>query len=314
MHAPTTNGESSFERELNAHAAMLARSGLGEISEMSKRSLLETMMARGDLPTVHAVEGEKFSAMAERIAPPKLVAEFIKKMSDGYPSVIILPEEKAIGTFRKLLARTNPSQETLTDEARKKGGDFQYKPSETISYINRCMQNPALQLSLLYYSIALQMFVAEVASKMKSQGMGDDMYNFGKQFNSSNLVTEIPIAIHICHGRIHGSNAMNTPIDQKTINEAMDFLHVTERFAIRANNRETGRGVSLQCPMERYLRELFITQEGLLPLIRSTEKLHSDCLATPADQDPGNETMLNHTINSVTVMESINTIVGSKSR
>ncbi len=57
----------------------------------------------------------------------------------------------------------------------------------------------------------------------------------------------------------------------------MKFLHDTEQFQINAKNRETGEVSSLHCPMEGYLLDLFVRQNGLVPYIRSIAAFHAEC-------------------------------------
>ncbi len=201
--------ESTFEmyRKLIDLAQNLETQGLGDISAMTKESLIMNMQTSKDLPKAHAEEGRKFTAMAYRIAPPSLVATFLKHMGEEREGIIKLPSGSLRALLQSLGEITDPSQEGLSDESRGKGAEFKYKPSETIAYIERCKQDPSLQLSMNYYSIALQMFVRTLLDAMSSKTKGPDMMNFGVQFDSKNLVSVIPIALNIALERRHGDAA-----------------------------------------------------------------------------------------------------------
>ena len=268
----------SLEQKIATHAANLRQHGIGDTSRMCRESVFKTMIDSPDLPNAHAEEGRKFAAMAQRIAPPELVAAYMSEAKITESTEVEIEEGKLLRMIPELLVKMNPSQEGLSDSARGKNNSFRFKPSEIAAYARHCTADPTLQLSHIYYSIGLQQCVANIIGKMGFNEHMIDIAEFGGQFNSSNLCTTVPVIMHIMLERNHGKDAPIDAIDQKTIDDAMRFMHDTEQFEVQGRNRLNGEVITLHCPMERYLFDLFVRQEGLLPFIRSTKQFHDQCV------------------------------------
>lgn len=267
-----------FDR-MTSHAESLNQSGLGDVSRMTRESLLRTMMTDIRLPEVHAAEGAKFSAMAFRIAPPELAAQFLTEACKRYPTISPMGVRDVSKIFEKFAALTLPSQEGLSDDERGHGKDFRYAPSESEGYTLYCSRHPQLVLAAAYFTVALQAFVQALTQSMRPD-MQTDAANFGSQFNSLNITTSFAFAVWRSLVAQKGSDGQISDIDDAMIAEAMVFMKTTKQFELRSGgtNPATGERLEmvLQCPMEGYLTDLLLRRKAFMPVLKATERLDVD--------------------------------------
>lgn len=276
MNTPSSIAD--LQLRMQQHAETLETEGAGDVSMMVRDSVFHTMTQRPDLPKIYAAESAKFTDMAYRIAPPELVAEYLHTNCALQLVTAALPPQSVMDVFRKMKAMTRKTEEGLSDDVRGKSTQFAYTPSEAASYYARCRRDPDLQLSCIHLSMMLQIFVAETVIKMKNRyPHGENIMNFGMQFNATNLVTAFPAALHICLERRHGAGAPLELLDKETVEDAMQFLHRTGQFSVtgkgRPDTEKSGESLVLRCPMEGWLHELVVKHNALLPVVKATQQL-----------------------------------------
>lgn len=289
-----------FESAFQDHCASLVRDGIGDISEMCHRSIVRTFHQDPRFLSIFQKEGDRFSAMAERVLPTSLVAEHMRLVAASHPQAFLISPKGIDDFFIELKKMTNVTQEHLNDDTRNHSGAFRFKPSEMSSYLTRCATNPSLQLTCIYYGVELQGLIDLIIEEMKAPQHTDALQAFGAQMNAKNLTTALPLAIHIALEREHGIGAREDLIDITIMENALRFMDANEQFESKGTGMgSSGRieNLSIRCPMKRYVFNLLLKQNGFLPYFQAVRGLSKGSKDEHAEQ-------VIHRQNMVTIAKS----------
>jgi hypothetical protein len=260
----------------DAHAATLRAEGIGPESRMCFESILESEIANPSLAEIHAAEGEKFIALARRIAPPQLAAQYIREVSVPYPTVASLNPALLIQNLKSIMTMTERGIPPSPDVAIP---GYQFPAVDTERYLNFCGRDPNLFLACLYFSVSLQTYVMDLNDRIARDDLQHSIGSFGRQFDSKNLTVVLPVMLCRSLCKLRGEAATTADIDKDVMLDALTALHNDGVFT----STEEGRGPAgkalkgaLQCPMEGYLFELLVKHQALEPIIAAISRANYD--------------------------------------
>ncbi len=285
MNERMTPEEARLQQLLRIQAEHIDSEGVGEVSAMCRQSILHTMREKPEFFIIYENERKRFTDMAYRLAPPALVAEYIRVVSTDMPLVIPLPASDVLEGMGRIVKATSVQKPS---GARGEKEEFTYTPEESRAFFKRIQTDPDIILACIYLSITLQSYITSIFSDMKSQGKnGADIMAFGQQFNATNIITTLPIGLHMSLTKLQGKNATIDQLDVATIEHALKFMHDTHQFeAIGKAIGFSGKTetVSIKCPMEGYVNELLVKHNGFLPILKSTRTISSAVRELPPEQ------------------------------
>ena len=265
----------AFENALQAHAETLSREGIGQVSEMCRMSIMDNFRQDPRFLRIYVQEADAFSAMAERIAPPAMVAEYLKIYAADNPKILRMKKDEFTSHCAELHRMTSADDEGLSDTDRRHSSSLRYTPSEMKGYMEFCEREPNLQLASIYFGFELQQFIRVIANEMTANQYQNDLEMFGRQINAKNLTIALPLAIQISLARRHGKNATIDQVDSAVMEGALRFMDTTEQFEAKG----TGTGLlgkmgpmSVRCPMKRYVFDLLLKQDGFVPYLNGVRR------------------------------------------
>jgi hypothetical protein len=267
---------------LDSHAAMLRNEGIGPESRMCYESVLESELTNPRLSEIHAEEGVKFTALARRVAPPELAAQFLREASTPYSKMVPLEPARIIENFRGVMLMAEldvprPPELTLAG--------YHVPTVDTERYFKFCSRDPNLYLACFSFSVSLQIFVAALNDRVARPDLRNSIDAFGRQFDAKNLTVVLPVIVCRSLCKLRGEAATAADIDKDVMFDALTALHTDGVFT----STEEGRGPAakglrgnLECPMEGYLFELLVKHQALQPIIAGISRAHHDLKFTEA--------------------------------
>jgi hypothetical protein len=259
---------------LSELAEVLQDTGLGPISRMCNEVIMQTERGNPDCSAIYSEEAAKFAEMGWKIAPPKLLSEYVKKACKGLPPLPVILSENATEIFNKIGMLTEaPKRSPLPS-----GNEIYLYPRDDVkNYLEYTMRDPSLSLSVWHMSIIFTQYFEALAQKISDPIMAARITRCGHQFYENNVLSLLPLSLHKSLTDEHGSDANFALVDHGIIKKTLNRMHDNKQFVIRVPGQKDtpteGIVNEFQCPMERYVCELLLKHKTLQSVISSMLKI-----------------------------------------